>query len=461
MSTTLELYRKLSKGFKISIIEGAINTLGSSFAGPMLIPFFIRRGADVGFLSLYVSLGFILVPLSQIISAFVLNNYRENRRKIMFSCALINRCLWMFLALATFIETIDINMILVIILLLRPFGTLASLAWTDLLTDLVNIRIRGRAFAFRNSIIGLMNILGLSISTLIYSLPYPKSYQYGFSIGAFLMIFSTPLLCKYEDPLKPKGIRIDFKTLREILCNRDILRDSLSIAIWNSSVNIVGAIWTYHLFNIIGATEDWIVLINLTGSIMGIVGNTFWGKAYDKFGPKNIFLLTCPGIALIPILFPHLHTLVGQICLQAYASFLWTGFGLANFNYAISFEPSLRHLYIAIYNSVPAIAASISTNIGAYLYEHYGITAFYVSGVLRLIALVILLKVVSSRGVSYEELKLSSHFYRFIVFSRGIATLALGEFLFALRIFYSLIVISLVLALLISIYTLALIILKI
>jgi len=286
-------------------------------------------------------------------------------------------------------------------------------------------------------------------------------------------LFSIKALnnCDIGDKINPKdtysernsvvGMEINWKKVKEIFSNKTILKDSLSIASWSSSVNIVGAIWTYHLFNKIGATEDWIVLINLTGSIIGILGNAVWGRAYDRFGPKNIFLLSGPGIALIPILFPHLPSLIGQIGLQAYSSFLWSGFSLASFNYAVSFDPSLRPFYIAIYNSVPSIAASVSTQIGAYTYEKYGIIAFYISGLLRLVALFILSKVVSSRGVSYDELKLSGHLYRIVVISKDIATFATFEIFYALRIFYTLFIVSLLLALLISIYTLALIILKI
>ena len=461
MSRNFSLYKRFSKGFKTSIVEGVITTFGNSFSGPMLIPFFIRRGASVEFLSLYVSLGFILSPISQLLSAFILNNFREKRREIMFFSALISRSVWIFITFSTFSEAIDVNLLLIVILALRPFGILTNLAWTDLLTDLVEIKIRGRAFAFRNSVVGLSRILGLSLSTIIYAMPYPISYQYAFVIGTILMLSSTPLLYLYGDPVKPKGMEINWKKVKEIFTNKTILKDSLSIASWSSSVNIVGAIWTYHLFNKIGATEDWIVLINLTGSIIGILGNAVWGRAYDRFGPKNIFLLSGPGIALIPILFPHLPSLIGQIGLQAYSSFLWSGFSLASFNYAVSFDPSLRPFYIAIYNSVPSIAASVSTQIGAYTYEKYGIIAFYISGLLRLVALFILSKVVSSRGVSYDELKLSGHLYRIVVISKDIATFATFEIFYALRIFYTLFIVSLLLALLISIYTLALIILKI
>ena len=445
----------VERGFKISIIEGFVSVFASALSGSMIIPFFIRLGAGAEELGLYTALTMALVPPSQFLAALILDRWRANRLKLMTFCALAARLKWLLMAAIASGLGGGLKEAMVLNIALLPLENLAGLAWSDLIADLVDPAIRGRAFALRNTILGLASMLGFTTAVAIYSLPYPLGYIYGFALGAVLLVATVPLLYLYGDPIKPSGgasLRLALKAVDW----RVTLTDSAAMAAWNSSVSLVGAIWTYHLFNVIGADESWVALLNVAASLTRMVTNVIWGKAYDRFGPKGVVKLAGPWIALIPAAFPHLRSLNGQLGLQVYATFLWTGFSLAAFNYAISVDPAYRHVYIAVYNSIPALASSASSYVGALVYERYGIVAFYISGVARLAALALLMRIISGRGVKYEELNLSANFYRLMFVSRDLVAYAAVEIFYAVKLIYAVFILLFLSWLLFTVYYVAL-----
>lgn len=450
-----DVIRSMQRGFKISILEGAITVMGSALTSSMLIPFMIRLGAGVEELGMYTAGSLALVPLSQFLAAIIVNRFRPYRLHLMTVCALMGRLVWVPLTAIAWGFPGGVWEVIVMVLLSHPVSTIAGMAWTDILTDLVEPERRGRAIAVRNSVINLSNILGFTLASMVYSLPFPTGYMYGFAAGTMLLLSAVPLFYFYGDPKRPRGVPLDFRTMARTFNWREALKDSLSMGFWNSSINLVGAIWTYHLFKVMGASDDWVAIMNTAASATGILASIVWGRLYDRFGPKGVFLMSGPGISLIPILFPQLPSLGGQVALQIYSTMLYSGFNMAAFNYAVSFDPAYRPFYIAIYNSVPAVASSVTSYAGAVLYKSYGTVTFYISGVLRLAALAILLRLISERGVEYEELRVSSYLYRLAFVSRDLATFAMLELFVAARLIYSTFLVLFLLWMLATLYYLA------
>ena len=453
----LEALRKAPKGFKISLVEGALTVLGSSFISPMTIPLLIRMGADAGVIGLYTAMATALMPPLQILAAFMLDTFREKRLYLMTLFAALNRVKWILILLAVLDIWGDLWTVIALLILSNALGAFSSLAWTDLMADLVEPERRGRLFALRNSLLGLLNLAGLAMAKAIYDLYlYPHGYALAIGIGATLMLAAIPLLYLYGDPVRPHGVGIRPATLAKIFKDRQFLKDAASVSFWNFSVSLVGGVWTYHLYSAFGADEKWFTTLNLTGGMIGILANLPWGRLYDRFGPRGVFLMSGLSIAAVPALFPLLPSLEGQVVLQAYSSFTWTGFSLASFNYALSYSGENRHVYIAAYNSIPSALASLGTIIGVMVYQSAGITVFYVSALCRILAAAVLYRYASPRGVTYEELKVASHLYPLLVTARTFATGAYMETLYTLKVVYSAVVTVVILALLASIYILLL-----
>lgn len=453
MPSSLSELRDSPKGFKMSIIEGTITVLGSALVGPMVTPLLLRLGADANALGLYTALVSATTPPLQLAAAVLLDRYREKRLSVMWTFAAASRAMWLGVLAVLLANQGGYWAVMALLYASNALGVFSGLAWTDLMADLVEPQRRGRMFALRNTILGFVNIAGLLVAKAVYDgLGYPKGYVLAISVGTALMLAAVPFLYMYGDPVKPRGIGLGIRGALSALKNREVLRDSAALSFWSFSVNIVGSIWSYHMYAAFHADESWFTTLNLIGGVVGTLANPPWGGFYDRFGPRVTFLVSGLGIVAVPAFFPFLPSLLGQSVLQVYSTMLWTGFNLASFNYAVSYSGQYRHVYVAVYNILPSVAAALGTMVGVQVYNAYGVAAFFVSAVGRLLALLILYKVASARGATYEELKLSSHLYPLYLAGRQVAQATYIEFIYALRVFYAAVLTSFLIAALAALY---------
>lgn len=453
MPSMLEDIRTASRGYKISVVEGAVTVLGSSLISPMSTPLLLRLGADASVLGLYTALVSVSTPPFQLAAALLLDKFRERRVLIMCTFAAASRAMWLGVLFAILGFGGGVWEVVLYLWLSNVLGVFAGLAWTDLMADLVEPDRRGRLFALRNTVHGLINIAGLLAAKPLYDrLGYPYGYVLGIEIGAFLMLVAVPLLYLYGDPYRPKGVGLGVRGALAVLRRRDILRDSAALSLWSLSVNIVGGIWNYHMYTVFGADESWFTSLNLVGGIVGTLANPPWGTFYDRYGPRSTFLISGLGIVAVPAFFPFLPSLAGQASLQTYSTILWTGFNLASFNYAVSYTGEYRHVYIAVYNIIPSIASAVGVLLGVQLYNVIGVIAFFISSVGRFLALLLLYKISSSRGATYEELKVSSHLYPLYMAGKQMVAVTYVEFVYALRLFYAAVLTVTLLAMLAALY---------
>jgi len=278
-------------------------------------------------------------------------------------------------------------------------------------------------------------------------------------VGTAFLLAAVPLLYMYGDPVKPKsGGAVG--GLLSLLRSREALRDSAAMAAWAFSVNVAAAVWNYHLYAAFGANESWFTTLNLIGGVVGTFASPPWGSFYDRYGPRATFLLSGLGIVLVPALFPLLPSLAGQSALQVYSTFLWTGFNLAAFNYAVAYTHERRHIYIAVYNLLPALASAAGAAVGAWLYNTGGVLAFYASALGRLAALAALYRVATPRGASYEELRVASYLYPLYSAGTQALHLALLELAMVARVAYAAAVVVGLLALILTFFTVLLSVLR-
>jgi predicted MFS family arabinose efflux permease len=453
MPSPLSELKSSSRGFKVSIAEGAVTVLGSALAGPMATPLLLRLGADANALGLYTALVSATTPPLQLAAAVLLDRYRERRPHIMWAFAAAGRAMWLGVLAVLLTGWGGLWAVMAFLYASNALGVFAGLAWTDLMADLVEPQRRGRMFALRNTILGFVNIAGLLIAKPVYDgLGYPAGYVLAISAGTALMLAAVPLLYMYGDPTRPRGLGLGVRGALSALKNREVLRDSAALSFWSFSVNIVAGIWNYHMYAAFHADESWFTTLNLIGGVVGTLANPPWGSFYDRFGPRATFLVSGLGIVAVPALFPFLPSLLGQSALQVYSTTLWTGFNLASFNYAVSYSGQYRHVYIAVYNILPSIAAALGTMAGVQMYNALGVSAFFASAVGRLLALTVLYKVASARGATYEELRVASHLYPLYLAGRQVAQATYIEFIYALRVLYAAVLTSFLVAALAALY---------
>lgn len=456
MLTELKIIKETSKGFKASVYEGAVTVFANSLASPMLVPLLIRRGATVAELGLYTTAATASVPAAQLPALLLLDHFRKKRLYLMTAFSLASRLVW-FLMLFPITGTYGgVSEVMVMSVLSSVLGSVGSLTWSDLIADLVEKDRMGRAFAARNSVIALSTMAGFATSSYIFiAFGYPDNYIYSFAMGSAIMLLSTPILLAYGDPKRPEGVGLTINKVVSFRKNIDSPKQAVAMSLWSLSVNMAAAVWTYHMFNVMGADETWVTSINLLSAVLSFFFNIPWGRIYDRFGPKGTFLISGMGASLVPTFFPSLGTLPGQLVLQSYATFFWSGFNLTRFNYPLSSDPKFRHLTTATYNFTTSVFAATSNYIGAFLYTRVGVLVFYLSSLLRIAFLFLLVKYTSNRGMSYEELSIRSSLYKIEPLFRDVVTSATRELTFMFKLVYAIAIVVAITVVTVSLYNLA------
>lgn len=456
MLTELKILKTTSRGFRASVYEGVVTVFANSLASPMLVPLLIRRGATVADLGIYTMATTASTPAAQFPAIVLLDRFRTKRLYLMTGFILASRVIWLLMLLPITGTCGGVNEIMAMSVLSSIFGSVGALAWSDLIADLVKPERMGRAFAARNSVIALSTMSGFAASSYIFTtIRYPDNYIYSFAIGSGIMLLSTPIFLAYGDPKRPRGIGITLKRIADIRKNIDSPKQAVAMSFWSFSVNIAAAVWTYHMFNVMGADETWVTSINLLSAVLSFFFNIPWGRVYDKFGPKGTFFVSGIGASLVPAFFPLLGNLSGQLALQSYATFFWSGFNLAGFNYPLSSKPEFRHLTTATYNFMTSVFAAFSNYVGALLYSRFGVMVFYISAALRLASLPLLVRHTSNRGMSYEDLSIRSGLYKIGPTFRDAATFAMQELTYMFKLVYSIAVVVALAVVTVSLYSLA------
>jgi MFS family permease len=125
----------------------------------------------------------------------------------------------------------------------------------------------------------------------------------------------------------------------------------------------------------------------------------FWGRRADRAGNMKVIQITCWLMPVVPLLWLVSSNPVYLVFANIVSGFTWSGFNLSTVNFVFdASEPGNRTKQIAVFNSIVWLAICIGSLVGGYLIPHlphmlgYQIrTLFTISGVLRAIAVLLLL----------------------------------------------------------------------
>ncbi|MEM0119030.1 MAG: hypothetical protein QXJ38_01375, partial [Thermofilaceae archaeon] len=137
MSSTLRDLRSSSRGYKVSVVEGALTVFGSALISPMTTPLLLRLGTDATTLALYTAAVQVSTPPLQLTAAVLLDRFREKRLMIMTLFAAVSRATWLGVLLAIIGVAGGAREVMLLLWLSNALGIFAGLAWTDLMADLV------------------------------------------------------------------------------------------------------------------------------------------------------------------------------------------------------------------------------------------------------------------------------------------------------------------------------------
>jgi hypothetical protein len=259
-------------------------------------------------------------------------------------------------------------------LLVATFAnSLASVAWSAAISEVVPERVSGRYFARRNLIFGAWTLLAVMAAGQIVE-------WNGNSLLAFCCVFCAAGMSrmvglffltrmKYPRAVKEGPSRgITLPDLRLVLRDRNYLWLTAFIGLWGLMLNSAMPFYTVYLVNVLGLGIGTVVKMTTLASLGGLVTLKGWGRLCDRFGNRPVLQVAAvtwaaTGMAMWSLAGPGRLWLlfVGYLLVGAATA----GFQLTQFNLMVRLAPpALRPAYVAVFLALTSLLTAAGPILG-------------------------------------------------------------------------------------------------
>ncbi|MFQ4163961.1 MULTISPECIES: MFS transporter [Nostocales] len=422
---------EIRKSLKALTLESVFaTTFYSIIGGALLSNFLLQLGAGAVEIGLLASIPQV-VNLLQPIGAYLIDRNTSFRWYAI--CIFTpSRLLWVILLPAIWLVTSSqiaghqvVHLTLVIIAVANVIESLGRAPWLGWTAVLVPQRLRGRYFGFRNSILSLMNLIGVPLLGFTVS-AWPGGTVQGYgavlALGIVLGLISqicqlfitdvNPQLLKVAgaetSQVQPKGV--DFGFLKDT----NFLKFLFYLAIWCFAVNISAPFFNLYMLDNLNIDISAITIYHGLGTGANMLMLLLWGKLADRIGNRPILVVVGLLVGITPLLWlgvradeislwiwlPLLHLLAGAT---------WAAIDLCTNNLMMGVAPvASQSKYFAIAGAIAGVMGAMGITTGSLIATRWSasglLVLFVLSGILRLFALLPLIFVREQRSVPLEQL---------------------------------------------------------
>lgn len=386
--------------FLMNLLDGGIFAFATSVVSqvtvlPVLIKEMGGSNLTVGLIPILWTVGFNFPQI------FIANYARilPFKKKFVLKTGMMQRLPWLLLAYVTYfwIEKISNEFGLVLILVcftLSAIGGSINLpGWFDMISKITPVNLRGRLFAYRTLLGGVLGIIGGAIVTYVLSeLKFPDNFSLLFLISFLITMISYIFVANIKEstPNMPEEFfryreffRRLFRIFKEDRRYRNfVIADSLiNITIMADAFYTVNAIDRLSLPYSFAGIFTIIMMAGMIG------GNLFFGHIADRFGHR-INLLLCAIIksiiCLIAVITPPLSI---YFLVFIGAAFTTSLLGISRLTMIAEIcNEEDRPTYVALTNMItsPFVLLGIG---GGWLANRFGYQiVFVIAGIFALIA---------------------------------------------------------------------------
>lgn len=221
-------------------------------------------------------------------------------------------------------------------------GSFGAGVWSSWLGDLIPQEIRGRYMAWRNRYFSIAQVsVGLLSGMIVHRISHGGTPAW----VVFMCVILSALVCRifsswclykqYEPPLTYLPMARDFNYLDFLLKapTSNFARFTIFVALIHGATAVSGPFFSKYFLKDLHlpyATFAFITNAHLIGMLLFL---PFWGKIADRYGNWLVVRVTAIGIGAVPLPYLFLSHPVWLWWLGFAAGALWSGFGLATFNY--------------------------------------------------------------------------------------------------------------------------------
>lgn len=384
---------------RINIANGIASIIALNLVTPYFAKFAERLGASDYHIALLSSLPatvsiFVLIPGAIIIDSF------KNKKTITGSIMFSHKVFFLLLALVPFVEKHHQPWVFVILVgLMNLPGSISTMGYQSCIGDIFDERTRGQAMGLRNrySAIFGMGITFLS-GQLLTRIPQNNEqaivlYQFFFVIAFIIAqgeVFSFFKLrgIKHTKNNTNKSYVVSLKeTIKSLPSQNNFLIFAICSLIFHFGWQMGWPLFNIYSIKYLNANELWLSAISIASSLSSIIAYTIWAKFADKKGNSFALSVATLGMAITPLFYVISKNLISLVFFNIIVGISTAGTTLILFNILLDVTPDKnRTVYIAIYNTLINISASISPIIGVAIKDKHGIViALVIVSILRFI----------------------------------------------------------------------------
>ena len=364
---------KYNKNQRLLLLSGGSWAIFDALTSAFLVAFALFFGASnfvIGFLGAmpYIVSLIIEVPGAKLAEFF-------SRKKICIIAQGISRISWILIILTPyfFIKT-PLLLLTIFFAWIKITDILTEPSWTSLIADIVPLKIRGIFFGTRNAIIGIAGMISAIIGGFYLDL-FPKTDPAGFTTmfttGIFFALISIILLTKIKEP---KNIDHTHHTLKDFFSiNGDFKKFCAFAVFFNFAVMLASPFFSVFMLKNLNLSYSYFMLISGISTLARILAQHRIGILTDKFGDKQIALISVFGTAFVPLLFLFVtpHNLWLLIAAQILSGIVWAGADLTLFNLLLDLtKPEKRASQIAAYAMIISIPNIVAPLIGGLIADY-------------------------------------------------------------------------------------------
>ncbi|MBI4141432.1 MFS transporter [Candidatus Woesearchaeota archaeon] len=421
---------KYNKNQKLLFYNGGAWAIFDAFTSAFLVAFALLFGASnfvIGLLGAtpYISALLIEIPGAKLAEYF-------SRKKIYATATGISRLFWILIILIPYFFSQNPLLFLVIFFTLIKITELASdPAWTSLAADIVPAKHRGAYFGKRNMLIGIAGMTAAVIAGYYLDI-FPKHNYTGFSTlfatGIIFGLTATWLVSKIKEP---KNIDHNHHTIKEFFTIKGEFKKFCTFAFFfYFAVMLASPFFAVYLLKNLNLSYTNFMLASAISTIARIAAQSRIGKLTDKYGDKQIGMISILGTAIVPFIFIFVtpQTMWLLIPAQIISGIMWAGADIIIFNLLLDLtEPQKRATHVATYAMLISVPNIIAPLIGGAIADYATLwilngipLLFFISFILRLSSSILLHRIKEPRAKKEYTLKHILHSVLRLHPSRGL-----------------------------------------
>jgi MFS family permease len=301
----------LRQNLTANIVDGSMYAFGISFVSlQTVIPVMVKHisGSDfaVGLVPVLWTAGFNFPQI------FIANHAQRFpfKMRLFLQTAFVQRLPWILLALLSFFmlgrlsPTAGTVSFFFLFTLAAVTGSLCFPIWFDLIAKLTPVNLRGRLFAARNLLGGVLGVLGgLVVQRVLAEIAYPMSYGVLFSLAClflFVSYWALTSLSEEDASAVTEEVHIFeyYRSLPRILKAHKNYRNFLISDALLLAATMAGAYYAVHAIQKFSLSDSSAGFFTVMIMCSTIIGNMFFGYFADHYGHKVNLVLAGASTAL-------------------------------------------------------------------------------------------------------------------------------------------------------------------